>query len=1000
MQSLIRSSSVLLCAGVLAITCWPIQSASAQSQQCQPSWSSLGSGTNDEISAIVVHNGFLVVGGKFTTAGGEPANYIARWNGAQWQTLGGGLPEPVTSLAVYNGDLYAGTIDGGGVAGGGLNSTVARWNGTSWSAVGGGVFGSVHALAVYNNTLVATGTITDAGGVPVNRIAQWNGSQWQGLGSGLNNAGEALAVFNNDLFVTGLFQQAGGVPASRIARWDGVKWYALGSGLSDRGSALAVFNGRLIVGGAFQTAGGQAASRVAQWTGTQWLPMGTGMNNEVFSFGLYDGSLFAGGEFTMIGGQMAPYLARWNGTAWLPVGLGMNDPVYAIAPWDGSLIFGGIFTLANGATADRVAQWNNCILAAPIRAPVGLHPSGPVYQAQSTFEWEHVWSATWYQLWVNDSKGNIFNKWYTAQEVGFADGICSITPTLPAIQGEGKWWVRAWSASKGSSGWSAPLTFTPTCNPEWLPLGSGLGDFVEAMTVYNGALVVGGNFTTAGGQNANYIARWSGSQWAPLASGTDFRVLTLTVFNGELIAGGLFGTAGGQPAARIARWNGLQWQPVGTGMNISVSSQVTSLLVHQGQLIAGGYFTQAGGQNANNTARWNGSQWQPLGPGFDNGVLALATYNGDLYAGGTFTELGGGDGLAGPAVPMNFIARWDGTQWSPLGTGMNANVSALAVYQGSLIAGGLFTTAGGQAANRIARWNGTQWLPLGEGLDAEVVSLSVSDGYLIAAGWFQKAGNVAAPYIARWDGTQWSEMPGGGTDAVVLASQPQNGDFLIAGAFTNAGGEAAARIARLDGCLSFKPLVAPTGLDPGGSLQQKQPTYRWTAVPGATWYRLYVTDSTGVRIDTWYTAAQVGAQNGICQIKPSVTLANGNGNWWVRPWNTSQGYGPWSKGIAFKVGLEPPLLLEPSGQINTPQPTYRWAAVPYATWYQLYVKDSTGTKIQAWYTAAQVGAESGICEITPNVNLALGNGQWWVRSWSSPLGSSAWSPPLSFQRVP
>ena len=51
--------------------------------------------------------------------------------------------------------------------------------------------------------------------------------------------------------------------------------------------------------------------------------------------------------------------------------------------------------------------------------------------------------------------------------------------------------------------------------------------------------------------------------------------------------------------------------------------------------------------------------------------------------------------------------------WTPLGSGMNGQVLALCVYNNELIAGGSFTTAGGISANYIAKWNGSSWSPLG-----------------------------------------------------------------------------------------------------------------------------------------------------------------------------------------------------------------------------------------------------------------------------------------------
>ncbi len=87
-------------------------------------------------------------------------------------------------------------------------------------------------------------------------------------------------------------------------------------------------------------------------------------------------------------------------------------------------------------------------------------------------------------------------------------------------------------------------------------------------------------------------------------------------------------------------------------------------------------------------------------------VRALAVDgSGNLYAGGNFTTAGG--------VTVNYIAKWDGTSWSALGSGMNGTVYALAVdASGNLYAGGGFTTAGGVAANNIAKWNGTSWSAL------------------------------------------------------------------------------------------------------------------------------------------------------------------------------------------------------------------------------------------------------------------------------------------------
>ena len=151
----------------------------------------------------------------------------------------------------------------------------------------------------------------------------------------------------------------------------------------------------------------------------------------------------------------------------------------------------------------------------------------------------------------------------------------------------------------------------PAQQCDWLPGEGmpGLDDYVTAATVYDDgtgpALYVGGAFTFAGDVPAACIAKWNGTSWAPLGSGMgggDYPypcVYALTVFNGELIGGGGFTTAGGNPASNIARWNGSAWQPLGSGMN----GEVDALTVYNGQLIAGGQFTTADGVTANRIAK-------------------------------------------------------------------------------------------------------------------------------------------------------------------------------------------------------------------------------------------------------------------------------------------------------------------------------------------------------------------------------------------------------------
>src|SRR5439155_1391075 len=155
-------------------------------------------------------------------------------------------------------------------------------------------------------------------------------------------------------------------------------------------------------------------------------------------------------------------------------------------------------------------------------------------------------------------------------------------------------------------------------------------------------------------------------------------------------------------------------------------------------------FTMAGGISAINIAKWNGSSWSALGSGLDSYVLALAVSGSDVYAGGYFTTAGGKAAYS--------IAKWNGNSWSALGSGMDSSVYALAVSGSDLYAGGVFTTAGAIAATNVAKWRGSSWSALGSGVerrrgesgDLPVVALAVFGSDVYAGGWFTRAGGITA----------------------------------------------------------------------------------------------------------------------------------------------------------------------------------------------------------------------------------------------------------------
>lgn len=205
-------------------------------------------------------------------------------------------------------------------------------------------------------------------------------------------------------------------------------------------------------------------------------------------------------------------------------------------------------------------------------------------------------------------------------------------------------------------------------NGTWQPLGDGVTNgygypTVRSVCEYQGKLIAGGNFFTAGDQPANHIAAWDGASWASLGSGVSFTsdtqfVYDMLEYENKLLVGGDFLSAGGIGATRrIALWNGHEWT---NAMSLGASGSVRTFHEHQGQLLAGGFFSawQTG------VLYWNGTQWTAFGGLNNYTIKSLVTLNGDLFAAGNYIS------CPGQPFNTNMVSRRDGATWIPLGTGI------------------------------------------------------------------------------------------------------------------------------------------------------------------------------------------------------------------------------------------------------------------------------------------------------------------------------------------
>jgi hypothetical protein len=115
----------------------------------------------------------------------------------------------------------------------------------------------------------------------------------------------------------------------------------------------------------------------------------------------------------------------------------------------------------------------------------------------------------------------------------------------------------------------------------------------------------------------------------------------MTVHEGELYVGGDFSSVPGSTSSfgRVARWDGSAWQPVGDGPQLS--GPVHALASSGTKLVAVGKFLLAGGVTANRVAAWDGADWLSFGDGSDAPVHAVAGTADGFWIGGDFQFVDG-----------------------------------------------------------------------------------------------------------------------------------------------------------------------------------------------------------------------------------------------------------------------------------------------------------------------------------------------------------------------
>lgn len=239
------------------------------------------------------------------------------------------------------------------------------------------------------------------------------------------------------------------------------------------------------------------------------------------------------------------------------------------------------------------------------------------------------------------------------------------------------------------------------------------------------------------------------------------------------------------------------WDPLGGGTDARVT---TLLKLSNNDLLVAGDFADAGGVTCTHVARWNGSTYTPLGSGVVGEPVCAAELNGTIYLGGTFQNF------------LNDLAVWNGTTWQygNVQNGMAPHVFELFVWNGTLYAGSEASGFSG-TMDQVFKLDNGNWTPVGQALNGPILALEAHDGELVAGGQFTGSwsfGTVdnSIQHVARLNDSAWVQLEDG-LDATVNDLLETSTGYLYAGGDLYANIVPTFGLARLAGGVLWEQLM-------------------------------------------------------------------------------------------------------------------------------------------------------------------------------------------------
>jgi uncharacterized delta-60 repeat protein len=825
-------------------------------------------------------DGKILVGGDFTTLGGQPRSYLGRLNpdGTLDSTFNPGANDSVLSLALQADGkiLVGGYFD---TLGGQMRYGLGRLNpdGTLDSTFNPGADSWIYCLALQaDGKILVGGDFTTLGG-----------QMRYGLGR-LNNIEPASQALTNDGSTIAWVR---GTTSPDVWRTtfehssDGSNWVFLGAGtripsgwqltglslppddtLRARGYAaggvrnasgwfVERFAGRLVFVSqpasrtklAGTTARFEVVAGGTEPLSYQWFKDGVPLADQENVAGATSATLTLSAVLKPDEGGYRVVVSNLFGSvtslvAWLTV----MDPVILVPPRGANRTVGESVTLSLTAsgTPPLSYQWYHDGLAV-------AGADGPTL----AFNGLSGADAGYYTVQVSNAYGSVNSSPVrlavnlAATDADFNPGTDGYVYSL-ALQADGKIVVGGDFTTLGGQ----PRNHLGRLNPDGTvdsAFNPGASSSVLSLALQaDGKIVVGGDFTTLGGQPRNHLGRLNpdGTVDSAFNPGASSSVLSLALqADGKIVVGGDFTTLGGQPRNGIGRLN-----PDGTlaaTFNPEAASDVYSLALQaDGKILVGGDFTSLGGQPRNGIGRLNpdGTLDSTFNPEANGAVFSLAVQaDGKILVGGNFTTLGG--------QPRNCLGRLnvDGTLDSTFNPrpdyDVYDSVLCLAVQaEGKILVGGHFTTLGGQPRTNLGRLNadGTLDSTFNPGANNSVYSLAVqADGKIVVGGNFIILSGQPRNKLGRLnaDGTLDSTFNPGANNSVESLAVQADAKVLVGGWFSTLGGQPRNYLGRLNAEPVTQSLSCDgstiTWLRGGTSPEFWRTAFEWTT-DGISWFAL------------------------------------------------------------------------------------------------------------------------------------------------------------------